>query len=152
MGLDLDGSGAIDAEEFLSGCLRLRGPAKALDLALLMREVKQLVRSFNAHRSFMGSLLAESVEQGERRVAQVDANGSSGVAQFPVGPREAASSSPSNGDNRACVTMKPTPDEIASVPPPLPPPPALTQLEPEVERQMQLELLQKEVMNAPKAK
>merc|ERR1719199_1840014 len=40
--LDLDGSGAIDAEEFLSGCLRLRGPAKALDLALLMHEVAQI--------------------------------------------------------------------------------------------------------------
>jgi len=40
--LDLDDSGSIDAEEFLSGCLRLRGPAKALDLALLIHEVKRL--------------------------------------------------------------------------------------------------------------
>lgn len=40
--LDLDGSGTIDAEEFLNGCLRLRGPAKALDLAVLMHEVKEI--------------------------------------------------------------------------------------------------------------
>merc|ERR1712050_333168 len=40
--LDLDKSGSIDAEEFLSGCLRLRGPAKALDLALLMHEVQRV--------------------------------------------------------------------------------------------------------------
>merc|ERR1719503_323985 len=38
--LDLDGSGGVNAEEFLSGCLRLRGPAKALDMALLIREVR----------------------------------------------------------------------------------------------------------------
>jgi len=42
--LDLDGSGSINAEEFLSGCLGLRGPAKALDLALLMHEVRHLGR------------------------------------------------------------------------------------------------------------
>lgn len=51
--LDRDGSGTIDADEFLSGCLRLRGPAKALDLQLVMRElaeqhrhVKRLADSF----------------------------------------------------------------------------------------------------------
>merc|ERR1719223_1055502 len=39
--MDIDGSGEVGAEEFLSGCLRLRGPAKALDLALLIREVRR---------------------------------------------------------------------------------------------------------------
>lgn len=40
--LDLNGNGSVDAEEFLSGCMRLRGPAKALELELLMHEVKQV--------------------------------------------------------------------------------------------------------------
>eukprot|EP00928_Gymnodinium_smaydae_P077106 TRINITY_DN6028_c0_g2_i1.p1 TRINITY_DN6028_c0_g2~~TRINITY_DN6028_c0_g2_i1.p1 ORF type:complete len:609 (-),score=132.14 TRINITY_DN6028_c0_g2_i1:191-2017(-) len=40
--LDMDGSGEISAEEFLNGALRFRGPAKALDVALLFREVRQL--------------------------------------------------------------------------------------------------------------
>mmetsp|Transcript_71803 Transcript_71803/g.202715 ORF Transcript_71803/g.202715 Transcript_71803/m.202715 type:complete len:255 (+) Transcript_71803:1651-2415(+) len=40
--LDLDNGGSVDAEEFLSGCLRLRGPAKALDLALLISEVAKI--------------------------------------------------------------------------------------------------------------
>merc|ERR1719203_2337657 len=40
--LDLDNTGVVNAEEFLSGCLRLRGPAKALDLAMLIREVRML--------------------------------------------------------------------------------------------------------------
>jgi hypothetical protein len=40
--LDLDDSGEISADEFLSGCLRLNGNAKALDLALLIREIKSM--------------------------------------------------------------------------------------------------------------
>merc|ERR1712060_418797 len=40
--LDLDEGGTVDAEEFLSGCLRLRGPAKALDLAVLIKEVGKI--------------------------------------------------------------------------------------------------------------
>merc|ERR1719461_2645830 len=40
--LDLDQGGTVDAEEFLSGCLRLRGPAKALDLAVLISQVKKI--------------------------------------------------------------------------------------------------------------
>lgn len=39
--LDLDGSNEIDADEFVQGCLRLHGPAKAIDLATLMYEWKQ---------------------------------------------------------------------------------------------------------------
>jgi len=44
--LDRDGSGSIDADEFLSGCLRLRGPAKAVDLQLVMLEVAEQRRIF----------------------------------------------------------------------------------------------------------
>merc|ERR1712100_18992 len=36
--LDMDGNGSIDVNEFLSGCLRLRGPAKSLDMQVLLRE------------------------------------------------------------------------------------------------------------------
>merc|ERR1712232_1400200 len=42
--LDLDNSGSISADEFLNGCFRLRGAAKALDLALLIQEVRQMDR------------------------------------------------------------------------------------------------------------
>lgn len=34
--LDVDESGEVESEEFVMGCLRLRGPAKAIDLATLM--------------------------------------------------------------------------------------------------------------------
>merc|ERR1719499_944827 len=45
--LDKDGGGSIDADEFLSGCLRLRGPAKALDMQLVMRELAEQRRSYS---------------------------------------------------------------------------------------------------------
>eukprot|EP00747_Dinoflagellata_sp_TGD_P038455 gnl/TRDRNA2_/TRDRNA2_139674_c2_seq1.p1 gnl/TRDRNA2_/TRDRNA2_139674_c2~~gnl/TRDRNA2_/TRDRNA2_139674_c2_seq1.p1 ORF type:complete len:246 (+),score=49.37 gnl/TRDRNA2_/TRDRNA2_139674_c2_seq1:1-738(+) len=39
--LDVDGSGSVDADEMISGCWRLKGEAKALDLALLAYESQQ---------------------------------------------------------------------------------------------------------------
>merc|ERR1719382_1543406 len=39
--LDHDGSGTVDFQEFLAGCLRLQGPAKAIDLVLVMRELRE---------------------------------------------------------------------------------------------------------------
>jgi len=40
--LDIDGSGEVSAEEFLNGAVRLRGHAKAMDVALLIQEVRQI--------------------------------------------------------------------------------------------------------------
>lgn len=40
--LDISNDGIISRDEFLRGCLRLRGTAKALDLLILSREVNQL--------------------------------------------------------------------------------------------------------------
>eukprot|EP00930_Biecheleria_cincta_P003656 TRINITY_DN104583_c0_g1_i1.p1 TRINITY_DN104583_c0_g1~~TRINITY_DN104583_c0_g1_i1.p1 ORF type:complete len:628 (+),score=115.65 TRINITY_DN104583_c0_g1_i1:60-1886(+) len=39
--LDEDGSGEIDFSEFLQGCLRLQGPARAVDLLLASREARR---------------------------------------------------------------------------------------------------------------
>uniref|UniRef100_A0A7S4QPG4 EF-hand domain-containing protein n=1 Tax=Alexandrium monilatum TaxID=311494 RepID=A0A7S4QPG4_9DINO len=41
--MDMDGSGALDFEEFLDGCMRLQSPAKALDLVLLMKELEDVL-------------------------------------------------------------------------------------------------------------
>merc|ERR1712050_251781 len=40
--LDIDQSGTLTAEEFIAGCMRLNGSAKALDLMVLMDQVKAL--------------------------------------------------------------------------------------------------------------
>merc|ERR1712226_1775914 len=41
--LDQDDSGEIHVEEFVMGCVRLKGGAKGIDLATLMYENKKLV-------------------------------------------------------------------------------------------------------------
>merc|ERR1712129_78461 len=46
--LDEDGSGCIDKTEFLIGCLRLKGHAKTLDLAILRREVQLIAKEMVA--------------------------------------------------------------------------------------------------------
>jgi len=38
--IDMDNSGVIDFEEFLRGCMRLQGPAKATDLLLVTRDFR----------------------------------------------------------------------------------------------------------------
>jgi len=49
--LDTDGGAAIEIEEFLLGCLRLRGPAKALDLARMQHDQQWMANSLG---TFMG--------------------------------------------------------------------------------------------------
>ncbi|CAK9077161.1 Voltage-dependent L-type calcium channel subunit alpha-1D (CHCACHA1D) (Voltage-gated calcium channel subunit alpha Cav1.3) [Durusdinium trenchii] len=42
--LDMDSGGAVEIEEFLMGCLRLRGNAKAMDIAKLCHDQSWLIR------------------------------------------------------------------------------------------------------------
>jgi len=42
--LDEEGNGDINLMEFMEGCLRLRGPAKALDIACVMDESRRIKR------------------------------------------------------------------------------------------------------------
>mmetsp|Transcript_18564 Transcript_18564/g.32038 ORF Transcript_18564/g.32038 Transcript_18564/m.32038 type:complete len:216 (+) Transcript_18564:162-809(+) len=58
--LDRDGSGEIDFEEFLSGCLRLRGPTKALDLHILTHEVRMFAARFRSFSTIMEARLGVS--------------------------------------------------------------------------------------------
>jgi len=46
--IDIDESGSLTPEEFVNGCLRLKGSARALDLAVLMREVVHTQRQLTA--------------------------------------------------------------------------------------------------------
>jgi len=46
--LDADNSGHVEAEEFIMGCMRLKGPAKSVDVASLMYETKKMVRYIRA--------------------------------------------------------------------------------------------------------
>lgn len=55
--LDTDGGAAIEIEEFLMGCLRLRGPAKALDLAKLQHDHGWMMKSLAEFEKYMESSL-----------------------------------------------------------------------------------------------
>jgi len=46
--LDTDNSGAVEADEFIMGCMRLQGHAKALDLATVLFESKKVLRYVRA--------------------------------------------------------------------------------------------------------
>jgi voltage-gated sodium channel len=49
-----DGDGLVTFEEFLSGCLRLRGGAKSVDLATLLYENRKVISKIEALRRDMG--------------------------------------------------------------------------------------------------
>lgn len=40
--VDIEDAKAIDVEDFINGCVRLRGPAKAIDLATVMSEIRRV--------------------------------------------------------------------------------------------------------------
>eukprot|EP00428_Durinskia_dybowskii_P003012 CAMPEP_0170300966 /NCGR_PEP_ID=MMETSP0116_2-20130129/50730_1 /TAXON_ID=400756 /ORGANISM="Durinskia baltica, Strain CSIRO CS-38" /LENGTH=418 /DNA_ID=CAMNT_0010552763 /DNA_START=39 /DNA_END=1295 /DNA_ORIENTATION=- len=46
--IDVDESGSITADEFLNSCVRLQGPSKALETAVLMQELKHLRKHISA--------------------------------------------------------------------------------------------------------
>jgi hypothetical protein len=97
--IDLSGSGHIDPEEFLSGCLRLRGPAKALDLALLMHEVGQIAAS-------LSTLNAGTVQPNAGRVMEQPSMAASAYGLI-------------DNSMTASVFAPPNPDAPCHDPPPL---------------------------------
>merc|ERR1712176_1300937 len=63
--LDTDCSGEIDAEEFVMGCLRLQGTAKAIDLATLMYFNKRMATWWQEQMGALQGQLATIAEQFE---------------------------------------------------------------------------------------
>jgi len=61
--LDADNNGTVEAEEFVMGCLRLRGWAKAVDLATLMYETRRWHRRIDR-------MLKEVVQQTKPRLPE----------------------------------------------------------------------------------
>lgn len=55
--LDPEGSGSINPDDFVMGCLRLHGTAKAIDLTTLMCEVRTLGRKLRQHAKFVEAAL-----------------------------------------------------------------------------------------------
>jgi len=62
--LDRDQTGSIDIEEFLLGCLRLKGEARSLDMAKLMYESEYVVHNVETLTQVVGDLL-KRIPQGQ---------------------------------------------------------------------------------------
>jgi len=60
--IDIDESGFISPEEFVNGCVHLRGPAKAIDLAALLHENKRNKRDIDEKIHAVDATLATVVE------------------------------------------------------------------------------------------
>jgi len=61
--IDIDGSGRVDPVEFVGGCLRLRGQAQAIDLALLAYNTREMHEREMAHICNIGESLADFVRE-----------------------------------------------------------------------------------------
>ena len=61
--LDLDSGGAVEIEEFLMGCLRLRGSARAIDIAKLIHDQAWLLKNQSHFWTFVEVQLQELRQQ-----------------------------------------------------------------------------------------
>ncbi|CAE7661271.1 Cacna1c, partial [Symbiodinium sp. CCMP2456] len=61
--LDLDSGGAVEIEEFLMGCLRLRGSARAMDIAKLIHDQAWLIKNQSRFWTFVEVELQSLREQ-----------------------------------------------------------------------------------------
>merc|ERR1712032_252228 len=61
--LDTDQGGEVDLQEFVSGCIKLKGGAKTLDLAFLKYQADFLVTNMESLRRFFESQHGQSVPE-----------------------------------------------------------------------------------------
>merc|ERR1712232_557083 len=64
--LDLDGSGHIDYDEFVHGCLRLKGNAKAIDFFTLQHDQKLWMRQANQMSQMLDDLQKRTLWMSHR--------------------------------------------------------------------------------------
>jgi len=62
--LDVDGTGEVDVEEFVTGCLDLKGGAKKMDMAILKYQMEWTVHNLTALQKAMTPLIATAACPG----------------------------------------------------------------------------------------
>merc|ERR1712151_1176603 len=70
--LDTDEGHTVEAEEFIMGCMRLRGPAKALDVAKLMHETQMTSKHLHAFMAYVETALTALAKSQGLHVAGED--------------------------------------------------------------------------------
>lgn len=81
--LDQDKTHVIDAEEFVMGCLRLKGAAKGIDIAKLMYENKILIKKMTAFMHMTDTQL-DSLHRSVRQLSNTDADAEEHVSRSTV--------------------------------------------------------------------
>lgn len=74
--LDNNNSGTIDYEEFVGGCLRIRGTSKAIDTIILLHEVNEVRRDFVSFCTWTEEALLAIAEAIQEREADAGMLGS----------------------------------------------------------------------------
>lgn len=114
--LDTDTSGEIDAEEFIMGCLRLQGTAKAIDLATLMYFNKRIATWWSSQMKAVHETLADiscacgcrgdEPESSSEEEYEEEADGESPSPKTPRAPRAATASQDNGSDSRNSVPSR----------------------------------------------
>jgi len=63
--LDVDGSGSVDPQEVVDGCLRLRGQAKAIELSLLSKQTRVMFEKLVLHQEWVQDTLLQAMGTNE---------------------------------------------------------------------------------------
>lgn len=93
--LDLDAGGAVEIEEFLMGCLRLRGSARAIDIAKLIHDQAWLLKNQSHFWTFVEVQLQE-LKQQLRHLAPTAVGSPMGSPTSPQRPTTPATTPVSN--------------------------------------------------------
>jgi len=71
--LDTEGTGDVDVEEFVEGCLRLKGPARSIDIAVILHDhqlMKKRLQHIDARSGYLVKKVAEVLSECSRVSAQ----------------------------------------------------------------------------------
>lgn len=69
--LDMDGTGYVDPNEFVHGCLRLKGQAKSVDVATLLYENKRMLHKWQSFMSYCEGRFNRALELEKQTQAGV---------------------------------------------------------------------------------
>lgn len=84
--LDFEDTGTIDAEEFVMGCLRIHGSAKAIDLTTLMCTVHVMQKQWREHAIFVEEAL-QKLAPGRETTSSRSSMASAGALRPEQGRR-----------------------------------------------------------------
>lgn len=89
--LDLDGSGEITIQEFVFGCMKMKGNAKSMDVATLIHENRRTKRYMSNMFNSLRDEMQKSRQSQEEMTKQILTNASPISARFSYPPTLASS-------------------------------------------------------------